>query len=213
MKNLKLLTFLLSLFLLSKLSAISMDVEYENLNSHLKNESNTVIEVFSFTCIHCYNHHKLNTLAKVKEKIPNLEYKIYPVTQFTFGDEFAQLYAYAQAKDEKMKINFTDEKSLTHKLASLYFTAYFERNQRWNTSSEFLKLGLSFLKIDKKILDNFLNSAEGKRIYSSYNEASSIVKQYGGTPAFAVNGKYLIKMQNIKSLEHLIDTIKALSSK
>ena len=205
--------FLLFLLFSYKLSAISMGEEYEKLNKNLKNETNTVIEVFAFTCIHCYNHHKLNTLAKTKEKIPDLKYKIYPLTKFNFGAEFAQLYAYAQAQDEKKNLSFTDENSLTHKLASLYFKAYFEQNQRWNSSDEFLRLGLAFLKIDKNTLEKFLSSKEGQRIYNSYEQATSIVEQYGGTPAFAVNGQNLIKMQNIKSLDHFIDTVKALSPK
>lgn len=198
---------------ITSLWAISEGVEYENLNKQLDGETNSVIKAFSYTCIHCYNHHKLNTLGKVKEKLPNLEYKIYPVKSFTFGEEFAQVYAYAQFQDEKNKISFTDKNALTQRVADAYFTAYFERKQRYSNSDDFLKLGLLVLKINKTQLNNFLQSKDGKLIYSSYDKASVLSAQYGGTPAFAVAGKYLLRMENIKSLEHLIEVVKALSSK
>ena len=186
---------------------------YQSLNTVLKDEKNSVIEAFSFMCGACYTHHKLGTMARVKEKLPQLEYKIYPLKSIQFGEEFAKLYAYAEAKDKAKKLDSTMKNSLTHKLADAYFVAVFERKQNWQNSQSFLELGLKTLNISKAQLDQFISSAEGKELYANYDKAYNIASQYGGTPAFAVGGKYFIIMKDIQSLDEFIDTIKSLSQK
>ncbi|EAH9105113.1 thiol:disulfide interchange protein DsbA/DsbL, partial [Campylobacter jejuni] len=37
------------------------------LNPSLPSSENSVIEAFSYKCIHCYNHHKFGTLEKLRE--------------------------------------------------------------------------------------------------------------------------------------------------
>lgn len=186
---------------------------YQSLSTELKDEKNSVIEVFSFMCGACYTHHKLDTMAKVKEKLPQLQYKIYPLKSIQFGEEFAKLYAYAEAQDRANKLDSTMKNSLAHKLADIYFVAVFERKQNWQNSQSFLELGLKTLNISKAQLDRFIASAEGKEIYANYDKAYTIASQYGGTPAFAVGGKYFIIMRDIQSLDEFIDTVKALSQK
>lgn len=193
--------------------AASEGVEYEKLKTPLADEQNTFIEAFSFSCIHCYTHHKQNTLARVKGQVPNLEYKIYPVKAGYYGEEFAQLYAYALFKDKALKLDSTMQQSLTHKLADVYFVAFFERKIRWDSSEQFYNLGLKTLGIDKNELEKFLTSKEGKASYANLDKAYSIASQTGGTPSFAINGKFLIKMQNIKSLEQFIQVSKEISQK
>lgn len=186
---------------------------YQSLNTSLKDEKNSVIEVFSFMCGACYTHHQFGTMAKIKEKLPQFEYKIYPLKSIQFGEEFAKLYAYAESKDKAKKLDGTMKDSLAHKLADVYFVAVFERKQSWQNSQSFLELGLKTLNISKAQLDQFIASAEGKAIYANYDKAYTIASQYGGTPAFAVDGKYFIIMRNIQSLDALINTIKSLSQK
>ena len=203
---------LLFIFSLTGFAAeLEEGVQYEKLKTPLINEENSLIEVFSFMCIHCYNHHKMGTLAKVKEKLPHLNYQIYPLTSIPFGAEFANLYAFASAKDEAQKLDSTALNSSAHKLMDAYFTAFFERKAQWQNSQDFYALGLRILGIDAAGLNEFLKSVKAKELLSKYNKAESIVEQYSGTPAFAVNGKYLLLMKNIKSLEQFISDTAALS--
>lgn len=187
--------------------------KFQALETPLQNEQNSVIESFSFWCGGCYHHHQLGTLAKVKEKLPNLKYKIYPFTDVQFGEEYARLYAYAQSLDEAAGLDATQHNSAMYKLADAYFVALFKRKQNFTNSQNFTELGLKTLGISQKELNNFIKSPKGKQIYAEYNKANIITKAYGGTPSFAVNGKYFIVMQNIHGLDEFIDTIKTLSTK
>ena len=108
-------------------AALGLD-KFQSLDKPFENEQNTIIETFSFWCGGCYHHHELGTLAKIKEKLPNFTYKIYPLTEVPFGEEFGRLYAYAQSKDEAAGLDATQKNSAMHKLADAYFVAIFKRN-------------------------------------------------------------------------------------
>ena len=189
------------------------DDKFQALDTPLANEQNSVIESFSFWCGGCYHHHQLGTLAKIKEKLPNLKYKVYPFTQVEFGEEYARLYAYAQSLDEAAGLDATQHNSAMYKLADAYFVALFKRKQNFTSSQNFTELGLKTLGISQKELNNFIKSPKGQKIYAEYSKANIITKASESTPSFAVNGKYFILMQNIRGLDDLVDTIKALSAK
>lgn len=212
MKILKKFTriWLLVAFLVSL--AVAND-KFQALEVPLKNEQNSVIETFSFWCGGCYYHHQLGTLAKIKEKLPNLKYKVYPFTDVQFGEEFGKLYAYAQSKDEAAGLDGTQRDSAMYKLADVYFVALFKRKQNFTSSQNFIKLGLKTLDISQKELDNFIASPKGKQIYAEYDKANIITKAYGGTPSFSVNGKYFIIMKNIHGLDEMVEVIKDASKK
>ncbi|TQR34586.1 disulfide bond formation protein DsbA [Campylobacter sp. MIT 99-7217] len=214
MKALKAL--FLTLFIYSCAFSLDEGKDYLVLQQPFSNAQNSVTEVFSYGCIHCFNQHKQNTLALLKQKLPNLSYKAYPVKQMaSYGNEFANLYAYASYKDSQSNLDVTDSKSLMHKINDAYFTAYFERRMTWNDGKNpkaFYELGLKILGIDYNTLQNFLVSKEGKEILSSFDKALEPAKNTG-TPAFIVNGKYQVLLNNITSLEQFIKVIEELSKK
>ncbi|EAJ4016021.1 thiol:disulfide interchange protein DsbA/DsbL, partial [Campylobacter jejuni] len=47
--------------------ALANNSFFITLNPSLPNSENSVIEAFSYKCIHCYNHHKFGTLEKLRE--------------------------------------------------------------------------------------------------------------------------------------------------
>ncbi|SPV23183.1 Periplasmic thiol:disulfide interchange protein, DsbA-like [Campylobacter jejuni] len=113
-------------------SALSEGKEYIILKNPIANADNSLIEIFSYRCTHCYDHHKFNTMGKVKEKLPNLTYKFYPVSSMgDYGRQANEIFAFAAFKDGVNKIDPTDKNSLTHKVAKAYFNAYFKKKQRW----------------------------------------------------------------------------------
>lgn len=188
--------------------------DFIKLENPIANSKNSVIEVFSYQCIHCYNHHKFGTLEKLKAKLPNLHYELYPVSLMNgkFGKELNTLFAYAKVLDEQQKKDAADEDSLTHKLADAYFTAHFVNQQNFQNLDDFYQVGLNAMKIQKSDVEKFLNTAEAKEILNSYAKANEIAVNTG-TPAFVINGKYQIKPEAITSLDALEKLAKELSQK
>lgn len=209
MKLVKIAFFLA--FLSINALALTEGKEYEVLKNPLNNANKSLIEVFSFSCGVCYNHHKFDTLAKLQARLPSLNFKSYPFKNTRFGQEFAQLYAYANAQDELKKKDELSKDSLSYKVADVYFTAIFERNQNWSDSQSFYELGLKSLNISKAELDKFTSNAKAKFIQAEYDKLYPALMQYGGTPTFVVNGKYIIRMQEIKGFDELVAVIDALS--
>lgn len=208
-KKLKTITF--ALILSSNLFALSEGVEYNVLENPISNSNNTLTEVWSYQCSHCYLHHNYNTLGLMKEKLPNLDIKMLMVKEWgQFGKEMANLLNYAKYQDEKNKISIVDKNSLYDKITSMYFMDLFKNKTNWNSPDEFYKSGLELLGISKKKLENFLESPEGKYLASANDEATNIANTYG-TPAFVVNGKYVINLSYAKSPQDLINIIEELS--
>lgn len=189
-------------------NALSEGKEYITLKTPIPNAQNSLIEVFSYRCTHCYDHHKFNTISKVKEKLPQLTYKFYPVSSMgDYGKQANEIFAFAAFKDEQNKVSQSDKNSLTHKASEAYFNAYFKKKQRWGNGANpeaFYEVGLKAISASKEDLDNFLKTPEASEILKSYESANDISKNYG-TPAFIVNGKYQITPQAITSPQALIE--------
>ncbi|AKJ54259.1 thiol:disulfide interchange protein DsbA [Campylobacter lari] len=206
---------LLAVFVFSvNANALSEGKEYITLKTPIPNAQNSLIEVFSYRCTHCYDHHKFNTISKVKEKLPQLTYKFYPVSSMgDYGKQANEIFAFAAFKDEQNKVSQSDKNSLTHKASEAYFNAYFKKKQRWGNGANpeaFYEVGLKAISASKEDLDNFLKTPEASEILKSYESANDISKNYG-TPAFIVNGKYQITPQAITSPQVLIEITEELS--
>ena len=212
MKMFQIFTRICLLATLLTSAALGLD-KFQSLDKPFENEQNTIIETFSFWCGGCYHHHELGTLAKIKEKLPNFTYKIYPLTEVPFGEEFGRLYAYAQSKDEAAGLDATQKNSAMHKLADAYFVAIFKRKINYTDSRAFTKLGLKTLGVSQKELDEFVKSPKGQRIYKDYDKASAVTEAYGATPSFTINGKYFLLLQDIRGLDEMVEVIKDASKK
>lgn len=184
------------------------------LKPSLPHTENTVIEAFSYKCIHCYNHHKFNTLEKLRKAFPNLHFKLYPVSLMNgdFAKEMNELFAFAQYKDEQNGKDASYSDSLSHKLADAYFISYFVNKQRnFSNLDEFYDIGLKAMNVNKNEVLNFLNTPKAKEILSEFQRANDIAKTYG-TPAFVVNGTYQINPSAINSMQDLEDLVRKLSN-
>ncbi len=205
--------FLVVLIFSINANALSEGEEYIVLKNPVHNAQNSLIEVFSYRCVHCYNHHKFNTLAKVKEALPNLRYDIFSASSMSKnGKALNEMLALASFKDKAKGLDGGSKDSLTHKLADVYFVSYFENKMQLDDEKLFYKIGLNALGATKEELDQFLDTKEAKELLSDYELANEIAKRYG-TPTFVVNGKYQINPKYITSLEELIRIVKELSNK
>lgn len=195
-------------------SALSEGKEYIVLKTPIANADNSLIEIFSYRCTHCYDHHKFNTMGKVKEKLPNLTYEFYPVSSMgDYGKQANEIFAFAVFKDKANKTDFTDKNSFTHKATQAYFDAYFKKKQRWENGKNpeaFYAVGLNAMGANKADLEAFLKTSEASEILKAYEVANPISQNYG-TPAFVVNGKYQIIPSAISSPETLIEIVEELS--
>lgn len=190
--------------------ALEAGKDYIILKTPIKDAQNTVVEVFSYRCSHCYDHYRFDTMGKLKAALPNLKYKMYPVKSMgKYGVQAAQLFAYAAAHESDQ----IAKTSLTHKLETAYFNGYFKKRMRWGNGAkpeEFYAVGLKVLGITKAQLDEFLASPQGKKIDESYNVSDPISKNFG-TPGFVVNGKYQINPAVLTSPAALTKIVEELS--
>ncbi|TXE78889.1 thiol:disulfide interchange protein DsbA/DsbL [Campylobacter peloridis] len=194
-------------------NALSEGKEYIVLKTPIPNAQNSLIKIFSYRCGYCYNHHQFNTLARIKEVLPNLRYDIFSVSSMSeFGNELNEIMALASFKEKALGMDSASEKSLTHKVADVYFVSHFEQRQNLNDINLFYKIGLNSISASKEELMQFLKTNDAKEILKAYSVANEISKNYG-TPAFVVNGKYQINPEYITSLEELINIVKELSTK
>ncbi|WP_336613786.1 MULTISPECIES: DsbA family protein [unclassified Campylobacter] len=181
----------------------------------MPNAQNSVYEVWSYRCTHCYSHHKAKTMEKIQAAFPDVKVGYLLVkTMGDYGKQAAEVLAYAQNEDEKAGRKVADAHSLHHKVSDAYFSAYFKKNQRWGNGAEpdkFYETGLKALGIDKAKLDEFLATPKAQEIIASYEIADPISKNFG-TPGFVVNGKYEVNISKIGSPEALVEVIKELLS-
>lgn len=206
------------LFILLFLSA-SFAKDFIALKESIKAQ-NSVIEIFSYKCIHCYNHHRFKTLQKLKNKMPHLHYAIYPISiaDSKYGRLLNEFFAYALYEDEKRGQDASDEDSLSHRLAGVYFEHFFVKNdagvvvsaKEFSDEKSFSSLAFSTLQTDREKLNSFLKSDEAKALLRRFEWANEVAKNFG-TPAFVINGTYQIKPEAIISLENLEKIIKNLS--
>ncbi|EAI5630099.1 thiol:disulfide interchange protein DsbA/DsbL [Campylobacter lari] len=194
-------------------NALSEGKEYITLKTPIPNAQNSLIEIFSYRCIHCYTHHQFHTLAKVKEALPNLKYDLFSVSSMSeYGGVLNEMFALASFKEKTLGLDVVSEKSLTYKLADVYFVSHFEQKLNLNNLDLFYKIGLNAIGASKEELQKFLQTKEAKELLATYDVANEISRNYG-TPAFVVNGKYQINPEYITSLEELIRIVKELSVK
>ncbi|EAH8849350.1 thiol:disulfide interchange protein DsbA/DsbL [Campylobacter lari] len=194
-------------------NALSEGKEYITLKTPIPNAQNSLIEIFSYRCIHCYTHHQFHTLAKVKEALPNLKYDLFSVSSMSeYGGALNEMFALASFKEKTLGLDVASEKSLTYKLADVYFVSHFEQKLNLNNLDLFYKIGLNAIGASKEELQKFLQTKEAKELLATYDVANEISRNYG-TPAFVVNGKYQINPEYITSLEELIRIVKELSVK
>lgn len=214
----KIAQMLLGISLLSGAYAASFEEgkDYITLKAPIPNAANTVTEVISYRCIHCFNHHKFGTLEQLKAKIPNMTYNLYHTN---FGQGYSKelniLFAYASMQDAKAGKDASDKTSLTQQLAAAYFASYFDKKEKWEEEKNFEKfnqIGLNVLKVSQADLDKFFATREAKEKLRDYAIGDAIAFNYG-TPAFVVNGKYQIIPTAFDSLELLALIIEELQQK
>ncbi|MCX2682957.1 thiol:disulfide interchange protein DsbA/DsbL [Campylobacter sp. MIT 21-1685] len=203
-----------TLYLLFIFANFAFAEDFIKLENPIAHSKNTVIEAFSYKCIHCYNHHKFGTLEKLRAKFPNLHYEIYPVSLMNgkFAKEINDLFAYANFKDSQENKDASYEESFSYKLADAYFVSYFINKQEFRNLDELYEMSLKILQNEKKELDRFLENKEAKEILSRFQRVNDIAKTYG-TPAFVVNGIYQIKPEALSSMDALEKLVERLSQK
>lgn len=210
---LKKLTAILLLCASTSLFALSEGKEYFKLSpsEQLPNSQNTVIELFSYGCIHCYNQFRNGTLKTISQSLPNFKFEEWQVREMgQFGEDFVKILAYAKMADEKKGLNSLDEQSSFHEILSSYFAAYFKYRLSWQSKRDFYSIALNVLKVSQEDIEKYAQN-KGKAHIDRVHSAINVAKK-SGTPAFVVNGKYLVNIEAVKSVEDLTRIIKELSS-
>lgn len=185
-------------------------------NAQFQNAQNSVIEVFSYGCIHCYNHHKAHTLANAKKLGASVE--AWQVEQMApFGADFAKILAFAGAIDTKNEAAITDEGSVTKSIMDAYFEATFVLRASFKSADEFYAPALAVFEkaghiVSINDIQNYSQSDAGKAYLARSAQGLEVAKIVG-TPAFVVNGKYVLENSQIKSEEDFTNIVKELLAK
>lgn len=201
---------------LAEASTLEEGKDYIVLKTSIPHANNTLTEVISYRCIHCYNHHRIKTLEQLKAKIPNITYQLFHTNWGQgYHKELNALFAYAKLQDSKAGKDASDTTSLTSQLAAAYFQSYFEKRENLEEDKkheQFMKIGLDILKISQTELDSFLATKEAQELLKDYQIGDEIAKNYG-TPAFVVNGKYQIHPGAFDSIDVLAVIVEELLKK
>lgn len=205
---------LTALFAINLAHSIEFEGKYIRLENPLSNAQQSVIEVFSYKCIHCFNHHRFDTLAKLKQKFPEFSFELFPVSSFhaEFGARINEFFAFAKAKDEAAKKDAGSKNNLTHRLADALFSTHFVNRKEISSRTELDKIALKALDAKISEIDEFLKTPKAKELLKRFDFANEVAKTYG-TPAFVVNGKYQIKPEALTSMQALSDLVENLSKK
>lgn len=184
-------------------------------NVQIKNAQNSVIEIFSYACIHCYTHHKNGSLATIKQANPNASFALWQVEKMgQYGEQMMKIMAYGAAVDAKNNKDILDENSVTQKLIGSYFEATFKYKMNFKNANEFYSLASKIFesfgqKASAEDIENYALSESGKAYIQRANEGFEVAK-ITGTPAFIINGKYVLRNEKIESEADFLNSVKEL---
>lgn len=201
--------FLASAIMLN--ASIKEGIDYIVLKEPIPNAQNSVIEVFNYSCPFCYKYSKI--LPQIIKSLPkNTAFIPYHMEQKgDYGRLASELFAVLIIKDKKSGTAINDEKNSSFKRAEhRYFEEYHLKKNRWNEGKDaFLKTGLDAANISLEEFQRELQSTEVQALLKDWQKAYDIAL-IQGIPAFVINGKYLIKTNELKSLDDLKDKIRKL---
>lgn len=134
-----------------------------------------ITEIFSFTCIHCYN---VEPQVEQLSAQPNIRFIPVPLYDQTNINEVATINAYFAANSLGKGMNFRRS----------YFTAVFNAGYPAYTP-ETLKYVLQSIGLNNP---DFYKLASSKTIINNVNYAVNSAIKYGatGTPTFVANGRF-----------------------
>lgn len=187
----------------------AQDIKYITLKSPMPNAESSLIEVFSYDCPFCYKYDSIIPML-VKNLPKDMVFMPYHVSKKAeFGKEANELFAVLinKQKDAASKID-----SAFSRVKKLYYDSYHIKGINWSNKDDFLALGLKEANMSR---DEFNAALKDGKVQDMLKQWDSIynVKELTQIPAFIVNGKYLIKLAEVKSVDELSSLINELNAK
>ena len=188
-------------------------VDYIVLKTPIPNAQNSLIEVYSYACPFCFKYSKI--LPQIMSDLPeSTTLHLYHLEQKgDYGKLASQILAMLIVKDRQAGIDILDErKSAFQRAKNAYFDEYHIQKNRWKDGRDpegFLRTGLLAAGVSEQEFQQALQTPEVRALLSQW-QASYDIAIIQGVPAFVVNGKYLIKTSELKSLDDLGEKIQAL---
>ena len=207
-------------FLSAIFASVSLAKSYDELPQHvqLKDAKGTIVEIFSYQCIHCYNHFRAKTMALLGQKFPNMIFHEWQVAQMgEYGAQMDKILAFAHALDLRDGLDSVlSENSYTNKILKAYFEATFKHRFRFSDEGQFYSIALAIFnemhKITVNDIQNYALSESGKAYLAKSAQAYEVAR-INGTPGFIINGKYLLDMSKINSPDDLQKVVSELVDK
>ncbi len=193
---------LLAAFLMASALAGASELAIKlDKNEQIPNAQNTIIEVFSYGCVHCANHFFGGTLKSLAEMMDGFEVKMWQVEQMgQWGAQMAAILAYAEHLDSAAKTNILSKNSTTHRVLDAHFKAEFRAKKIAANEDDFYAIsGLNASEIKA-----WASTSEGEAAIKRMRDGFGVAKR-AGTPGFVINGKWLINLANVRSMEDLVE--------
>lgn len=190
-------------------SLFAQDSKYITLKSPMSNAGSSLIEIFSYDCPFCYKYDSIIDIL-VKNLPKNMTFTPYHISKKAeFGKEASEIFAVLLNR-QKDSINKQD--STFNRVKKLYYESYHIKKINWSSKDDFLALGLREANMSK---DEFNTALKDSKVQNMLKQWDSVydIPELTQIPAFIVNGKYLIKLSEIKSIDELSSVINELNTK
>ncbi len=177
---------------------------YLDLKENSFKADNQIVKIYSANCPFCYKYEQAVIPNMVKNLPSGMTYDAYHITtKPPFGKEKATVIAVGKvlgdAQYKKVKM-------------SLY-ARYHDQNKKFSNADEVYEFGAKELGMSKADFMQKAAAPEVKALLKKWDDAGVEVAKIQGIPALVVNGKYLIKTSEIRSMGMLDELIKELAAK
>ncbi len=216
--TLKLMAFTLSAALMGvslPASALTEGEDYVRLETPFPNSEGTLIKIFSYDCPFCYKYDDRvdpKLLPRVEKEL-GLKFKpVHLETRAKYGVVATEFFIICLLKDKAAGRDIESPDSLFSKATKTLYGDYHRMGERWDGGeAQFLE---TLTKATGVTLDEFnkeRTSPEVQALRKEWSNSYAIAK-IQGIPAYVVNGKYLIMIKSIRSLDAMFETIKELKA-
>jgi len=201
--------------------AFSEGEDYTVLDKPMDEANGTVTKIFCFDCPACYRY-DTDVVPALAQKLPNVKFQSRHLRRAGKDGSGSPDIIYKQASElfavlslQDADKNVTDANQSAYKKAQMaFYKAYHDDKTRWDDNGTgFLEIGLKAVDMNQSAYDEARKDDRVKSMMAANPDVFAIAKKHGTIPAFVVNGKYLINLSKIQSMDDFVAIIEELSKK
>lgn len=200
-------------FLCASAFAATEGEDYVKLAQPLPNAQGTLTKVFSYDCPHCYKFDRTVDPKLLPYVEKDLGLKFVPMhleTRATYGVAATEFFIYCMQKDKAAGRAYDSEDSLFRKAKDFLYDQYNLMEERWKGGEkDFLAALAKATGVSLADFEKVRNTPQIQDVRNAWKVSYDIAK-IQGIPGYIVNGKYLVKVQALRSRDAMKDLVKEL---